>query len=660
MAIIKVIQISAETKQAQKALEEINLTLEQQEDLIKDTQREIEKLEDLRDKTSKKDSNRIKQYNEQIAESNKLLKRTKTRLQENKAARSGVNKEMKTSIDSQRDYSGVLGLVDKQTGGAISGLQGMVQGITGATKGFKLMKVAIIATGIGALVIAITAVVTALTNSEAGQNKFAKMMTQIGVVVGNVTDILGNFGNAIMSLVTGNFDDALESINKVTDGIKNFGEETKKEIKLAGELADKRAEADKLDRELLLERAEANRKFNELREKAADKENVSIEDRIAALREAGRIDEEITIKEIAAAKLRFEAKQLENSLKESKKADLDEEAKLEAELINLETARLKKSKTLTAEITTNLREAEAEKKGIIAQAAADQKIIDDEEIKKIKELADLKKEIRDAEVQSEADARALELTKIDEKYQVLIDKAIAFNLATDDLEAARKIAKDEKQEEFDNKDNERKQKILDDETVLTKALQKLEDDKKKQQEETFNNAVALAGAETKLGKALLLAKQLILTQEFIMDAKAQIVKAKKALGDTAITGSQASTDVAGSVAKAANTAPPPFNIPFILTAIATGASVMSAVKAAIGSTKAAAAAVGGGGGGGSISSPSISPASAPPAFNVVGASSSNQLANAIGGQSPMRAYVVSNDVTTAQGLERNIVEGATI
>ena len=140
-------------------------------------------------------------------------------------------------------------MIDKQTGGAISGFQGMIQGIGGATKGFKLMKVAIIATGIGALVIGITAVATALTNSEAGQNKFAKMMTQIGVVIGNVTDILGNFGNAIMSFVTGNFDDALESINKVTEGVKNFGEETKKEIKLAGELADKRAEADKIDRD---------------------------------------------------------------------------------------------------------------------------------------------------------------------------------------------------------------------------------------------------------------------------------------------------------------------------------------------------------------------------------------------------------------------------
>ena len=64
---------------------------------------------------------------------------------------------------------------------------------------------------------------------------------------------------------------------------------------------------------------------------------------------------------------------------------------------------------------------------------------------------------------------------------------------------------------------------------------------------------------------------------------------------------------------------------------------------------------------GGQSMPSI-PSSTPPAFNVVGQGETSQLANAIGSQAsqPMRAYVVSNDVTTAQGLERNIVEGATI
>ena len=68
----------------------------------------------------------------------------------------------------------------------------------------------------------------------------------------------------------------------------------------------------------------------------------------------------------------------------------------------------------------------------------------------------------------------------------------------------------------------------------------------------------------------------------------------------------------------------------------------------------------GGGGGGSVSTPTAP--SLPPAFNVVGASETNQLAEAIGGQSqqPVQAFVVSNDVTTAQQMDRNIIEGASI
>ena len=67
-------------------------------------------------------------------------------------------------------------------------------------------------------------------------------------------------------------------------------------------------------------------------------------------------------------------------------------------------------------------------------------------------------------------------------------------------------------------------------------------------------------------------------------------------------------------------------------------------------------------GGNSLSGGSGGGISQPPAFNVVGASNTNQLADAIGSQSkePVKAYVVSNDVTTAQSMDRNIVSGASI
>ena len=198
----------------------------------------------------------------------------------------------------------------------------------------------------------------------------------------------------------------------------------------------------------------------------------------------------------------------------------------------------------------------------------------------------------------------------------------------------------------------------------TEKLLELEQQKRDAKQKSFDQAVKLAGADSRLGKAILLAKQLIQAKEFIMDAKALIQKAKNAVTESVVTGTGAATDVSGSVAKATNTAPPPFNIPFILAALATGAGVMSAVKAAIGATKTAAQAAGGGGtsGGSNIQSPQAIPTSSPPAFNIVGASETNQLAGAIGEQTqqPIKAFVVANDVTTAQSLDRNIVEGASI
>ena len=66
-------------------------------------------------------------------------------------------------------------------------------------------------------------------------------------------------------------------------------------------------------------------------------------------------------------------------------------------------------------------------------------------------------------------------------------------------------------------------------------------------------------------------------------------------------------------------------------------------------------AVGGGGGG---STPSIQA----PAFNVVGATQTSQLAQTIAGaeDKPLRAYVVSSDISTAQELERSTIQGASI
>jgi hypothetical protein len=70
---------------------------------------------------------------------------------------------------------------------------------------------------------------------------------------------------------------------------------------------------------------------------------------------------------------------------------------------------------------------------------------------------------------------------------------------------------------------------------------------------------------------------------------------------------------------------------------------------------------GGSGGGGSMGSIST-PATVAPNVNVVGASRTNAIAETIAqqGQQPIRTYVVANDVTTQQGLNRSIVTSASI
>jgi hypothetical protein len=76
---------------------------------------------------------------------------------------------------------------------------------------------------------------------------------------------------------------------------------------------------------------------------------------------------------------------------------------------------------------------------------------------------------------------------------------------------------------------------------------------------------------------------------------------------------------------------------------------------------------GGGGGAGGSAAPSsmgagASTSSAAPQFNVVGTSGAlaSQVQSVTSPQAPIKAFVVSNDVTTAQSLDRNIVKSATL
>ena len=675
MAIEKEYTLKLSTEDAQKNVDELNQSLKLQESLIDDLEKEIRQYEKQLDKTSKTDLAAQKKIKDALKEKKEALKDEKIALKDLNKDRKKANEELKEATENAADYSGALGLVDKQTGGLVSGLKNLKGGLGGATKGMNLLKVAIIGTGIGALLIAITAVTTAFKSSEEGQNKYAKLLGIIGSVVGNLVDLLADFGEAIISafenpkqaiidlknsikenitnrieslidtfgflgkaikkVFSGDFKGALEdaksagssyvdsltgvknTIDKVTESTKGFVKELKEEAIIAGQIADQRAKADKIERKNIVDRAEANRKRAELLEKAANKEKFTAKERIEFLKEAGALEEEITNKEIEAARLRLEAKTSENALSKSTKEDLEEEAQLKANLINLEAARLTKQKLVTSQIVAAKREEEAELKAI-----RDAKALEIQEAEKVEadRQAEIDKINKDLEIQKENEKAETEIQKIELEKERKIEELERLK-ATEEEKANIIAFYDGKITDAKDK-NEEKQKRL--KEIRTK--QTLSDAKN-----TFNQIAQLAGEDSKVGKAFAIASATISGVEGVQNAYSTAQKSP-------IT-----------------TFFPAYPVVSAGLAAAVAVKNIATIKKQDPSGRGASA---------SPSKPSGIPPtpSIPPAFNIVGASGTNQLADAIGGQTqqPIQAFVVSSEVTTAQELDRNIIDDASI
>ena len=714
MAEVKEYEIKVKTSEAQKAVEELNEQLKIQGDVVLELQGQLLNLEKELDKIEGNSGKAISQRKILNAQ----IKKTKAELKGETLAQKVLNKQKKDHTDVIKknvsetkkaaiatkgatketvNFSGALGFIDQKTGGAVTGFKNLVKGLVNVRKGFTGVKIAIISTGIGAFVVAVGSLAAAFTRSEKGQEKFQRIMAGVGAVVNQVMDAFADLGEALLKpeetlkkLANGFLEFAKKPLPFLIDGFKNAGkaasdfvEETSKELDIIDKITKKRQKAHHIERDLQVERANADREINEIRLKAEDRETQTASDRIKLLRKAQQIEEDITQKEINAKQLYLDALLKENDLGKSTIKDKDDIAKLQAELIDLDTKKLRAQRLLQTQATTAINEEKREKEQKIkdeeAQIAKDKKQKEDKiqedkenEIQKAEDLAALKKEIRDKEAVSEDESRALRLIKIKEEYDLLIQLAKEAGLLTADLEAARDEAINEAKNAFNEKDIQRADKLVaDKQKLIDKELQseeKRKEDTITYRNETFDNAVMLAGAETKLGKALLLAKQLLLAKDFVMSLQASIKNATLATSDATVKGANAGVEVAGSVAKASNSAPFPLNLPFILGALATGIGIVSAVSSAVKATKTAANAAGGSGGGGGISSSGLSsiaasaPTSSAPSFNIVGQSGTNQLADAIGGQNqrPLRTYVVASDVTSAQSMERNIISGSSL
>lgn len=568
-----------------------------------------------------------------------------------------LNKETKNltgSVDEAGDATaGLTGQLDKMTGGAVTAFNGMKSGLKSAIKGFKTLKGAIIATGLGALVVVIAALVTSFKTSEEGQNRWAKAMGMLGAITGVVTDGISALGTLIIDVFTKpgkvfkDFKDSIKTyvidqIAIVTDGLGLLGSAIKKafsgdfsgalddagaglkklyieanplvqatkalagatkdlvkemtnEARIAGKIADMRAKADKLDRALIVERAEANRKRAELLEKAVDKEKYTTKERIEFLKEAGKVEDDITQKEIASAQLRLDAKIAENALGLSTKEDMEEEANLRATLINLETAKLTKAKEVTSQIIA-----------LNAEETASLKAKSDE----AKTLAEEK------EVQRVADE-----LKRQENEQKMLESRLQYLRDKGDEELA--IANAVEQAKRD----------MQDATLMhikggIGILAQLSGESKALQAVTLIAEHGAGIAETAMGAAKSIAQRKA-AHNAIPLMIGTTYNVAKGIDGVGMIKDIASTKLSAGLGIATQG-----------VALAKGLSAL-------------------GGGGGGSSAPSIgggseSGGSSAPSFNLVEGTESNAVQNSINNQGgkPVKAYVTSGDVTTAQQADR--------
>lgn len=354
----------------------------------------------------------------------------------------------------------------------------------------------------------------------------------------------------------------------------------------------------------IAKRIEANDNLKKTLEEQAKvmKENADIEVRAARLALKGNednIDAQVRLKDAIAEKAAIEA-QVTGFMSEQK----INEIALNKELTDSENTRIESAANLSIE----------------------QKRFNAEQIEDNLQRLNKQKEI---------DAEEQEMQSI--RLQAIIDEAADGTQAKIDAQ----IALDEFMEQSRQTNFKRKKEIEDEEARIEKensdtkvAVAKAEADAKDkifaQTEKALGQLSGIAGEETKAGKAFAVAAATINTYRGVSDA----------LAATTVTPFETALKFINAAAILSNGLK---NVKSILAVKIPQTSVGGRMS-------------GGGGVGGGGAVPQA------PSFNIVGSDPQNQLAQTLAQQTnqPVKAYVVSGDVTTAQSLDRNIVQESSL
>lgn len=563
-------------------------------------------------------------------------------------------KGVKTEAGTLNEEVGKTSKLGEVFGQLKQGAESLIPGLKGAqgaAAGLSTQFMALIANPIGLMIAGVVAglkfLYEAFQSSVAGGKELKAIWAAIDGVGTQLKDAIFGLGRAFISLtsaaykfITLDFKGAAESIKEAnkeaTTSYKQLGNAVDgTTAKIIYNLTKQQQAVDKARKQQAVVQSETNKLLVQSREILTD-ETASINEKRKALAEVTKAE-----KASSAEKVRIAAEDLRIARERAKALGGQAEKKLKQELRDLEIA-LNEAQTENAMTGIKLNK---QRKMLNRQETADAKALADERIAKQKEEAETEKTLLKEKTERE------KLAKIEREKIAQAERD--FQIGIDNVNRAQRVADALDRETYNAK-------VLSDATAVTDALS-LEDEKRVDSERKAAQAkkdIQMATLET-VASGLSVLSKLFEKNKAIQKAA---LLAESAVGIAKIIiNTQAANAAArlkysllpGGVALAAAE----ITLNKINAGIGIAANLVGTAKGlqALGGGSASGASVGGGG----SSSPDPLTASAP-TFNVVGTSGQNQIAQSLGQQAPVRAYVVSNDVTTAQSLDRNIVKTATL
>jgi hypothetical protein len=270
-------------------------------------------------------------------------------------------------------------------------------------------------------------------------------------------------------------------------------------------------------------------------------------------------------KELEAQKILDDAKLQQQSKRAQEEAAI--EADYQAKLLKLKEAGIEDDGSLLA-----LRDAKL--KELRDKYAA-------EELKRQQDLQNQLRKIETSRTETLMDDAQLEIDIVNQKYEALIAAAKANNEEFKTLEALQAAEIEKIRTDATLKENERlaanAEKTKQDNLKLLQDEQAYEQERFAMKAQALDGIIQLAGAETAVGRAALVAKQILLAKELVLEVKKNIAFSKSALARSQVA-------VAEGTAQTAKIGFPQNIIPLALYAVQ-AASIIGAIISATRASK---------------------------------------------------------------------------